>query len=103
MLQMRPDHLLETPFLNFLSFEARPGLVITSSSRETSHLCHGRGLKPFLLEATWVAIVFSNSGRMIEEDLGQKHHVALFSAEAYAQADLCFGSEKARETSERLI
>ena len=25
------------------------------------------------------------------------------SAEAYAQADLCFGSEKARETSERLI
>ena len=59
------DHLLETPFLNFLSFEARPGLVITSSLRETSHLCHGRGLKPFLLEATWAVIVFSNSGRMI--------------------------------------
>ena len=57
--------LLYTPFLNFLSFEARPGLVITSSSRETSHLCHGRGLKPFLLEATWAVIVFSNSGRMI--------------------------------------
>ena len=65
VLQMRPDHLLYTPFLNFLSFEARPGLVITSSLRETSHLCHGRGLKPFLLEATWAVIVFSNSGRMI--------------------------------------
>ena len=39
-----------------------------------------------------------------QQDLGQRqHHVALFSAEAYAQADLCFGSEKARETSERLI
>ena len=43
--QMRP--VLETPFLNFLSFEARPGLVITSSWRETPHLCDTcTGLSP---------------------------------------------------------
>ena len=73
--QMRP--VLETPFLNFLSFEARPGLVITSSWRETPHLCHVRERRPFF-SVRGSGTVFCRTGRIIS-DLGQQHHVALFS------------------------